>query len=133
MPLVTIHLFAGKSSEYVRALADGLHAALVETYDVPQEDRFQVIHELPAGKIVFSSSYLDVQRSEDVVLVLVMASRTRTSDQKRAFYAAATRNLANSPGLRNEDLQIILSSNEREDWSFGNGVASYAMTPELAA
>jgi hypothetical protein len=27
--------------------------------------------------------------------------------------------------LRPEDVQVILSPNTREDWSFGNGLASY--------
>jgi hypothetical protein len=33
--------------------------------------------------------------------------------------------LVKSPGLRREDVQVILSSNERDEWSFGNGLASY--------
>ena len=33
--------------------------------------------------------------------------------------------LAEKPGIRPEDVQIILSLNDRDDWSFGNGLASY--------
>lgn len=33
--------------------------------------------------------------------------------------------LAENPGLRCEDVQVILSPNARDEWSFGNGVASY--------
>jgi hypothetical protein len=33
--------------------------------------------------------------------------------------------LVASPGLRPEDVQVILSPNDKDDWSFGNGLASY--------
>jgi hypothetical protein len=33
--------------------------------------------------------------------------------------------LEGRPGLRGEDLAVMLVENEREDWSFGHGQASY--------
>ena len=45
MPLVSISLLKGKSREHIRAVADGVHQALVETYGVPIDDRFQLIHQ----------------------------------------------------------------------------------------
>ena len=29
------------------------------------------------------------------------------------------------PGMRREDVQVVITPNERPDWSFGNGIASY--------
>lgn len=45
MPLTTIALHKGKSAEYRRAVADSIHAALVETLGIPADDRFQLIQE----------------------------------------------------------------------------------------
>jgi len=45
MPFTRISLIKGKSPEYLQALSDSLHQALVEAFDVPPTDRFQVIHQ----------------------------------------------------------------------------------------
>ena len=42
MPLVRISLRDGKSPEYRRAIADGIHRAMVEALAVPEQDRFQL-------------------------------------------------------------------------------------------
>ncbi|RZJ94569.1 MAG: hypothetical protein EOO60_02745 [Hymenobacter sp.] len=43
---------------------------------------------------------------------------------KQAFYQAVAHNMARNQGLRPQDVQLILSPSERENWSFSNGVAS---------
>jgi phenylpyruvate tautomerase PptA (4-oxalocrotonate tautomerase family) len=43
MPLVRITLAQGTSAEVRRAVADRVHAALVETAKVPVDDRFQIL------------------------------------------------------------------------------------------
>jgi hypothetical protein len=35
--------------------------------------------------------------------------------------------------LRPEDVQVNLTPNQREDWSFGNGLASYVKEPQASA
>lgn len=125
MPLVHISLLRGKPAAYIRAIADGVHQALVETFETPLKDRFQVIQQLAPDELIFDADYLDVHRTTDIVLIHIVAARTRSTATKQAFYQAVARNLAQSPGLRPQDVQLILSPNEREDWSFGNGVASY--------
>jgi phenylpyruvate tautomerase PptA (4-oxalocrotonate tautomerase family) len=128
MPLVQISLLQGKSAPYVRAIADGVHQALVETFETPLHDRFQVIQQLAPEALLFDADYLEVHRTNDIVVIHIVASRTRSTATKQAFYRAVVENLARNPGLRPQDVQIILSPNEREDWSFGNGVASYVPT-----
>jgi phenylpyruvate tautomerase PptA (4-oxalocrotonate tautomerase family) len=125
MPLVQISLLRGKPAPYIRAIADGVHQALVATFDTPLHDRFQIIHQLAPEDLIFDADYLDVHRTSDLVVIHIVASKTRSTAQKQAFYQAVAANLARDPGLRPQDVQIILSPNEREDWSFGNGVASY--------
>ena len=125
MPLIRISLIQGKPATYVRAIADGVHKALVATFDAPEEDRFQIIEQLEPEALIFSGSYLGVHRTQDIVMIHIVASQTRSTETKQAFYKAVADNLAEDPGVRREDVQIILSPNLREDWSFGNGVASY--------
>jgi hypothetical protein len=37
-----------------------------------------------------------------------------------------------NPGLRPEDVLIVLSLNARDEWLFGNGLASYVKVDETA-
>jgi hypothetical protein len=36
----------GKSMEYIAALSESVHQALMEEFDVPALDKFQVVHEV---------------------------------------------------------------------------------------
>ncbi|WP_458098170.1 tautomerase family protein [Roseomonas sp. WA12] len=125
MPLIRITLLKGRSPAELRAIADGVHEALVETYAVPPEDRFQIIEQKDPGEIIFSPRYLGIARTERLVIIHVVAGHWRDTAAKQTLYHAVADRLAANPGLRREDVQVILTSNDRPDWSFGNGVASY--------
>lgn len=125
MPLVHISLLKGKSREHVRAIADGVHQALVESYNVPLADRFQLIHQHEREDLIYDPDYLGIQRTDDVVFVHIVAGNWRDTATKQALYKAIADRLVVSPGLRREDVQVVISSNARDEWSFGNGVASY--------
>jgi phenylpyruvate tautomerase PptA (4-oxalocrotonate tautomerase family) len=132
VPLVRISLIKGKSPAHVRSIADGVHKALVEIYDVPVNDRFQLIQQLERDDLIYNADYLDIHRTDDIVLINVIASRTRDTATKQAFYKALASNLSENPGLRPEDILIVLSPNDRDDWSFGKGLASYVKDSEQA-
>lgn len=68
VPLVRVSLLRGTSKEFRTAISDGVHRAMVETINVPALDRFQVITEHDKGDLVYDPSYLDIARSDGVVL-----------------------------------------------------------------
>jgi phenylpyruvate tautomerase PptA (4-oxalocrotonate tautomerase family) len=125
MPVVQISLIRGKPRAYIQSIAEGVHRALHETYDVPLHDRFQFIQEYDAQNLIYDSRYLGIERSDDIVFVHVFAGKWRDTAKKKALYQRIVELLAQKPGLRPEDVQIILTSNDRDDWSFGKGIASY--------
>ena len=125
MPLVRITLAEGKSPEYRRAVADGVHRALVAAAAVPADDRFQVIEQVPAGSLVWDPAYLGQQRTKDVVFVQIVLNVGRTTEVKKSLYAAIANELAASPGLRREDVLVSLVEIAKENWSFGGGIMSY--------
>jgi phenylpyruvate tautomerase PptA (4-oxalocrotonate tautomerase family) len=98
---------------------------MVETINVPPDDRFQVIQEHAPETLVADRRYLGIERSEDVVLIQITLNLGRTLEQKRALYRAIADKLAASPGLRREDVLISLVEVPKENWSFGNGEMSY--------
>ena len=125
MPLVRISLAPGRSLDDRRAIADGVHQALVETVGVPAADRFQVVEEVPGPDLHFSPDYLGIARTAGVVFVQIFLSVGRSVETKKALYAKMAENLAVSPGLRTEDLVINLVEVAKENWSFGNGLMAY--------
>jgi 4-oxalocrotonate tautomerase len=125
MPLVHIFLREGTSSDYRKALADGIHRALIESIAIPPGDRFQVITQHPPGDLIYSPDYLGVSRSDRVVFVQIALSVGRKPQQKRVLFKRMAEILAESPGLRREDLVVNLVEVSWENWSFGNGEAQY--------
>jgi 4-oxalocrotonate tautomerase len=125
MPLVRISLREGTTPEYRKAIAEGVHQAIVEAMAVPAQDRFQVISEYKAGDLIYDADYLDVKRSGKIVFVQITLSTGRKPGQKRALFKRMAELLAKSPGLRPEDLLINLVEVSWENWSFGNGEAQY--------
>jgi phenylpyruvate tautomerase PptA (4-oxalocrotonate tautomerase family) len=114
----------GKSPEYLRVLSDNLHRALVEMFDVPEEDRFQVFHQLASDEFVFDRDYLCGPRSDDYVLIAITAGRQRNTQTKQAFYRRLADLLEKAPGIRRQDVMVVISTTEADGWSFGDGVAT---------
>ena len=126
MPLTRISLRRGKPAPYRQAIMDGIYAAMRETFEVPEDDRFMVVDEYEAENFSFGRSYLGIARSDDLVIIELVVSNTRSIEQKKALFAAIKDRLTADPGLRPEDIFINLVEVMKENWSFGHGVAQYA-------
>jgi 4-oxalocrotonate tautomerase len=126
MPLARIDLRRGKPVAYRRAVMDGVYQALRETFEVPEDDRFMLVTEHGEDDFAYGAHYLGVERSDDLVIVQLTVSNTRTLEQKKALYRRIVDRLAADPGLRREDVFINLVEVTKESWSFGNGLAQYA-------
>jgi 4-oxalocrotonate tautomerase len=126
MPFTRIAVRAGKPAQYREALAKGVHRALMEVFKAPEDDFFMLVNEHDAENFFFGRHYLGIERSDDLVIIQIAVSNTRGQDQKKALFAQIARNLADSLGVRPEDVFINLVDVARENWSFGNGIAQYA-------
>ena len=126
MPLVRISLQSGKSDTQKRRIADAAHRALVESISIPAQDRFQIITEHSAADLIFDPQYLNIARSNDVVIIQVTMSAGRTLELRKALFRRMADLLHQEAGLRKEDVFINLVEVAKENWSFGNGEAQYA-------
>jgi 4-oxalocrotonate tautomerase len=97
-----------------------------ETIEIPEDDRFMTISEHDAEDFCYGAGYLGISRSDDLVIIQLTISNTRTLAQKQALYRRIVERLADNPGLRPEDVFINLVEVLPENWSFGNGLAQYA-------
>ena len=127
MPLVRIDYRKGKQSDFGRRVGEIVYQTMTEIINVPEKDIFQVIAEHDANGLIYSPDYLDIARTDDVIFIQITLSRGRTVELKQAFYKALVENLNKSLGVRPEDVFINLVEVEKENWSFGNGVAQYVV------
>lgn len=132
MPLVNIDLLAGRSDDEIDRISDCVHEAMTGELDVPHRDRFQIVTEHTSRSLRFDPGYLDIDRTEQFVLIRVNLSTGRSTGAKQAFYARLAELLHERVGIRTEDVAIVLAENTREDWSFGRGEASYVVLPREA-
>jgi 4-oxalocrotonate tautomerase len=131
MPLSRISLRKGKSPAYKQAILDGIYLAMRETFDVPENDRFMLVSEHEGENFDYDPNYLDIKRSDDLVIIQLTVSNTRPLAKKQALYRRIVERLSDKPGLRGEDIFINLVEVLPENWSFGHGVAHY-VKPEAA-
>jgi len=80
----------------------------------------------------YSPDYVGVARSDDLVIIQLTVSNTRTMAQKKALYRSIVEKLGRNPGIRPEDVFINLVEVLPENWSMGNGLAQYAAEPAPA-
>jgi phenylpyruvate tautomerase PptA (4-oxalocrotonate tautomerase family) len=126
MPLVRIDLRKGKDSVYRRKIGEIVYDALASV-GVPKNDRFQLVEEHEADSFLYDSDYLGIHRSDDLVIIQITWNEGRNTEQKQRLYKAIADGLHTAVGLRREDVFISLVEVKKENWSFGNGVAQYAV------
>lgn len=125
MPLVHIAL-RHTTPDRIRAIQEGVYAALHGSFEVPENDRFILVTQHEAHEFDYDAGYLGIARSDELVFVQITCTASRGVTQKKALYRDIVERLGRSPGLRPEDVFIQLTETARENWSFGLGVAQYA-------
>jgi hypothetical protein len=100
MPLTHVSLRQGKPASYRRAILDGIYAAMRETFDVRGDDRFMVMTEHAEDTFVYGKNYLGIARTDDLVIIQLTVSATRTLARKNALYKSIVTRLAANPGVR---------------------------------
>jgi hypothetical protein len=126
---VRFDILKGKSEDYVAKMLDAAHRAIVDSFDVPQRDRFQIVSEHEAKNIRVQDAGLGIERTDDVVIVSV-TSRPRSEEAKVRFYKALCDELKSACGIAASDVVVSFTINSDADWSFGHGRAQF-LTGEL--
>lgn len=124
MPLVIFDVIEGRSDAELQKLLDAAHRAVLSAFEVPTRDRYQIVHENKAKRMVIEDTGLNLTRTRDLVVVRVITS-PRAEEQKQRFYAELCRELKESCGIEGNDLMVSITTNSKGDWSFGKGVAQY--------
>ncbi|MMZ64638.1 Tautomerase enzyme [compost metagenome] len=97
--------------------------ALIEHFQVPEKDYFQVFHAHKQSEFYFSPDYLNVSRTDKLLYIQITMGSGRSTEQKKRFYQILAELLSIECEIRPEDVFVTLVETELEDWSFGNGLA----------
>lgn len=127
MPLVRIDIKRNPDPSHLPKIGQVVYAALKSTINVPDHDNFQVLTEHEPDRLVNDPQYLGIERTNGQVFIQITLSEGRTVEQKKALYLAIAEGLNQQVGVRLEDVFINLVEVRKENWSFGLGVAQYAL------
>ncbi|KAA1183068.1 tautomerase family protein [Rhizobium tropici] len=129
MPLLNIHTVKGRSEEQTSALLQAIHDAMVEAFEVPVRDRYQILHEHEPKHLIMEDTGLGFERTAGRVLIHV-TTRPRTKVMKERFYALLVEYLGKRCNVHPQDIMVSCIQNNDDDWSFGFGRAQF-LTGEL--
>ena len=93
MPLTRITVREGMSDARLQQLSDLYHQTLVEVFDVPPEDKFQIL-----------------------------AGKPRSTAVKQRLYERLAERLHADLGIHPDNLMVVIQLNGSEEWSFGRGL-----------
>jgi 4-oxalocrotonate tautomerase family enzyme len=119
MPLVKIEIYKGKSKEYKRAIFEGIHAALVAAFKIPASDRNQRLYELAEENFERRSN-----RSGNITIIEILVFKGRSLEAKKSLYEQIVNNLSENPGVKKEDILIILNEQPLENWGLAGKPAN---------
>jgi len=114
MPLLRFDLIAGRTDGELKDLLDAAHRAIVEAFGVPERDRYQIVHEHRASRIVVEDSGLDIPHTDKIVLLQV-TGRKRKKKQKEDFYGLLCEELEKACDISSSDVVGVV----RREWRRG--------------
>jgi phenylpyruvate tautomerase PptA (4-oxalocrotonate tautomerase family) len=127
MPLVRISFMKGRPADFGELAGTIVYESMVETLAVPKGDRFQVITEHDGRGLIYDPGYLDIRRSDGIVIIQITLTEGRSTERKQSLYKRIAERLNAELGVRIEDVFINLIEVNKENWSFGNGLAQYVL------
>src|SRR5512145_3356407 len=102
MPLVHVHLCAGRTPAQKRSILDALHAAFVEALKLPPADRNQLVHE-------YAPADFECRYGPEGIFVEATVFPGRSLDAKRRLYRLIAEGLEGAgAGLRRDQVLIVL-------------------------
>jgi phenylpyruvate tautomerase PptA (4-oxalocrotonate tautomerase family) len=125
MPFVRISVKRSETEGFSERVGEAVHRAMVEAIGIPEGDHFQVITEHDEG-LVYDPTFLGINRTSGIVVIQITLAAGRSTELKKRLYKAIAEQLAESAGVRPEDVFINLVEVLPENFSFGNGEAQFA-------
>lgn len=130
MPLIKVDIVEGRTEKEIRTLLDVIHGAVLQAFDVPEGDRYQIVTQHKSYEMVLEDTNLGFSREQQELIAITVISRKRECRDKVAFYKRVAEGLASQLGVAPKNILISITENGDADWSFGFGEAQF-ITGEL--
>ncbi|MGE8188064.1 tautomerase family protein [Pseudomonas sp. NPDC086278] len=127
MPLVRVDIKKHQDPTFAKRVGQLVYAAMHTAIGVPEHDNFQILAEHDEHHFIFDTEYLGIQRTDQLVVIQITLNEGRTTEQKKLLYKTIAESLNSELAVRLEDVFINLVEVKKENWSFGNGIAQYAL------
>ena len=124
MPLVSHHHAEGQEPQYRKAISQGVQEALVETFNVPNDDLLPDHHRRGAAGRDRARAELSRHRLHRRPGALIQHHRQRHAHhgaEEAAVPPHRRPSRRRPPASRREDIFINLVEVKKENWSFGDG------------
>ncbi len=115
MPLVKVSLLKGKSIEEKKALLDAIHAALLDAFKIPENDRTQRIFEFEPENFEIPE-----EKTSNYTIIEIDVFPGRSLDAKRKLYQKIVQNL--SEQIQPNDILVILKEPSLDNWGVRGGM-----------
>jgi phenylpyruvate tautomerase PptA (4-oxalocrotonate tautomerase family) len=126
MPLTRVSVRRGRPEKQRAAILRNVYEAMHDVFNVPEDDYFMVLTEHDAGDFIFPRRLDGIEHSDNFVMVQITCNNTRNTEQKKALYKRITERLQADPGIAPNDVLISIVEVAKENWSMGNGIATFA-------
>ncbi|HFK1710895.1 tautomerase family protein [Bacillus sp. RC92] len=127
MPFVNVYYPEGLSNkEELKKVSTSIHLSLIEHFEVPENDYFQMFFPYPSNHFFYDPYYLlegEKKRTEKIMYVSITCGPGRTINQKKSLYQSLSKAISNHLNISTADIFITLNETSAENWSFGQRVA----------
>ena len=113
MPLVRVDMHAALADRRA-GMSEAIHAGLVEGWEMPVDDLFQIFRLHEPGDLFYSRTYPDADRT-DIVFIQILAFTGYSPEVKQRGCARVVDRLK-SLGFPADSILIALTENGDGDW-----------------
>lgn len=113
MPLVRVDIHEPLADLRPR-MSEAIHSGLVEGWEFPADDLFQIFTVHPEGDLFYSRTFPDADRT-DIVFVQILAYTGYSPEVKQRGAGLVADRLA-ALGIKRDDILIAISDNGDGDW-----------------
>jgi 4-oxalocrotonate tautomerase family enzyme len=122
MPFVKVYINKDIQKKTQKNISDSIHQSLLESFNIPVKDKFQVFVKLDADDLIFPDEYLGNNYS-NIIYINITCKEGRTKDQKKQLYELCANKITETTDINRDDVFITIIENNKDNWSFGNGIA----------
>lgn len=122
MPFIRIYVDNTISKENKKEISNAIHNSLIESFNIPIKDKFQVFIEVDKEYLIFPDEYLGNSYS-NILFINITCKEGRTKEQKRKLYELCAKIISEKTKIKKDNIFITIIENHQDNWSFGNGIA----------